>query len=71
MAGFVGMAFSDHRGLASLGQTALIGLFMSLLAPLLIMPLIIGFLEEKVPVDGSPTQGAASTAPAASPGSPA
>jgi predicted RND superfamily exporter protein len=54
MAGFVGMAFSDHRGLASLGQTALIGLFMSLVAPLLIMPLIIGWLEEKVPVEESP-----------------
>jgi predicted RND superfamily exporter protein len=47
MAGFVGLAFSDHQGLASLGQTALIGLGMSLLAPLLIMPLIIGYLEER------------------------
>lgn len=52
MAGFVGLAFSDHRGLASLGQTALIGLFMSLVAPLLIMPLIIGYLEEKRRIPG-------------------
>jgi hypothetical protein len=47
MAGFVGLAFSEHRGLASLGQTALIGLSMSILAPLIIMPLIIGYLEER------------------------
>ncbi len=48
MAGFLALAFSEHRGLASLGQTALIGLGMGLAAPLLIMPLIIGFLEERV-----------------------
>ncbi|HLP40183.1 MAG TPA: MMPL family transporter, partial [Fibrobacteria bacterium] len=56
MAGFVGLAFSDHRGLASLGITALIGLSTSLLAPLLIMPIIIGYLEErkKVPLEQSP-----------------
>lgn len=71
MAGFVGMAFSDHRGLASLGQTALIGLFMSLVAPLLIMPLIIGWLEEKVPVEKSPAPGTAPVAGASAPGSPA
>ena len=47
MAGFVGVAFSDHRGLATLGITALIGLAMSLAAPLLIMPILIGYLEEK------------------------
>jgi uncharacterized protein len=47
MAGFMGLAFSEHRGLASLGQTALIGLSMSILAPLIIMPLIIGYLEER------------------------
>jgi len=50
MAGFLALAFSDHRGLASLGQTALIGLSMSLLAPLLFMPLIIGFLEERAKI---------------------
>jgi predicted RND superfamily exporter protein len=50
MAGFVGLAFSLHRGLASLGQTALIGLSMSILAPLIIMPLIIGYLEERAKV---------------------
>jgi uncharacterized protein len=50
MAGFMGLAFSDHRGLASLGQTALIGLSMSILAPLIIMPLIIGYLEERANV---------------------
>ncbi|HKP96077.1 MAG TPA: MMPL family transporter [Fibrobacteria bacterium] len=54
MAGFVGLAFSDHRGLASLGQTALIGLGMSLLAPLLIMPLIIGYLEERANLQPEP-----------------
>lgn len=47
MAGFVGLAFSDHRGLSSLGITALIGLSMSLAAPLLLMPAIIGWLEER------------------------
>jgi uncharacterized protein len=47
MAGFAALAFSDHQGLASLGITALIGLGMSLLAPLTIIPLIIGYLEEK------------------------
>jgi predicted RND superfamily exporter protein len=47
MAGFAGLAFSDHRGLSSLGITALIGLFMSLVAPLLIMPAFIGWLEER------------------------
>ena len=47
MAGFTGLAFSAHRGLETLGATALIGLSMSLLAPLLIMPLIIGYLEER------------------------
>ncbi len=47
MAGFVGLAFSQHRGLAALGQTALIGLSMSILAPLILMPLIIGYLEER------------------------
>lgn len=47
MATFLGLAFSQHQGLASLGQTALIGLSMSLLAPLLVMPLIIGYLEER------------------------
>ena len=51
MATFMGLAFSEHRGLASLGHTALIGLSMSLIAPLLIMPLIIGYLEEKQPVE--------------------
>ncbi|MDB5102540.1 MAG: transporter [Fibrobacteres bacterium] len=50
MAGFIGLAFSHHRGLASLGQTALIGLTMSILAPLIIMPLIIGYLEERANV---------------------
>jgi hypothetical protein len=47
MAGFAGPAFSDHRGLATLGITALLGLSMSLLAPLLVMPAIIGYLEER------------------------
>lgn len=47
MAGFLGLAFSEHQGLASLGQTALIGLTLSLIAPLLFMPMIIGFLEER------------------------
>jgi hypothetical protein len=47
MAGFAGLAFSEHRGLASLGWTALLGLGMSLLAPLVIMPIIIGYLEER------------------------
>jgi hypothetical protein len=65
------MAFSDHRGLASLGQTALIGLFMSLVAPLLIMPLIIGWLEEKVPIEGNPVPDAPGSVPAPRPGSPA
>lgn len=50
MAGFLALAFSDHRGLASLGQTALIGLSMSLVAPLLFMPLIIGYLEERAKI---------------------
>jgi predicted RND superfamily exporter protein len=54
MAGFAGLAFSHHRGLASLGWTALIGLSMSLLAPLLIMPLIIGYLEERAKVQPEP-----------------
>jgi predicted RND superfamily exporter protein len=52
MAGFTGLAFSAHRGLATLGITALIGLSMSLLAPLLIMPLIIGYLEERASESG-------------------
>jgi predicted RND superfamily exporter protein len=56
MAGFVGLAFSEHRGLASLGQTALIGLSMSLLAPLIIMPLIIGYLEERAKLEPEPEQ---------------
>ncbi len=47
IAAFVGFTFSDHAGLASLGFTALIGITMSLAAPLLIIPLIIGFMEEK------------------------
>ncbi|MBW8890083.1 MAG: MMPL family transporter [Fibrobacteres bacterium] len=47
MAGFAGLAFSDHRGLATLGITALLGLSMSLLAPLLVMPAIIGYLEAR------------------------
>jgi predicted RND superfamily exporter protein len=46
MAGFIGLAFSDHRGLATLGVTGIIGLGMSVLAPILIMPAIIGFLED-------------------------
>ncbi len=50
MAGFLALAFSQHRGLASLGQTALIGLGMSLLAPLLFMPMIIGYLEERTKI---------------------
>lgn len=54
MAGFVGLAFSEHLGLASLGRTALIGLSMSLLAPLIIMPLIIGYLEERAKVQAEP-----------------
>jgi uncharacterized protein len=54
MAGFVGLAFSEHRGLASLGQTALIGLSMSILAPMIIMPLIIGYLEERAKVEAEP-----------------
>ncbi len=47
MAAFFGFIFSDHSGLASLGITAVVGISMSLLAPLLIMPLVFGFMEEK------------------------
>jgi predicted RND superfamily exporter protein len=47
MSGFIGLAFSDHRGLATLGVTGLLGLCMSVLAPLLVMPAIIGFLETR------------------------
>ncbi|MEO7424070.1 MAG: MMPL family transporter [Fibrobacteria bacterium] len=54
MAGFVGLAFSEHLGLASMGQTALLGLSMSLLAPMIIMPLIIGYLEERANVQPEP-----------------
>ena len=54
MAGFAGLAFSEHRGLASLGWTALLGLSMSLLAPLVIMPIIIGFLEERAGLQTQP-----------------
>lgn len=50
MAGFLSLAFSEHQGLAALGQTALIGLAMSLIAPLLFMPLIIGILEERAEI---------------------
>jgi predicted RND superfamily exporter protein len=44
MDGFIGLAFSDHRGLATLGITGMLGLGMSILAPLLVMPAILGFL---------------------------
>jgi uncharacterized protein len=47
MAGFIGLAFSDHRGLATLGMTGMLGLGMSILAPLRVMPALIGFLEER------------------------
>jgi predicted RND superfamily exporter protein len=47
MSGFIGLAFSDHRGLATLGITGLLGLGMSVLAPMLVMPAIIGYLETR------------------------
>ncbi len=57
MAGFAGLAFSAHRGLMTLGVTALLGLSMSLIAPLIIMPMIIGYLEERARVIPEPEQG--------------
>jgi uncharacterized protein len=56
LAGFLGLAFSEHQGLASLGQTALIGLTMSVIAPLVWMPLIIGYLEERANPKEEPAQ---------------
>ncbi len=47
MAGFCTFAFTDHAGLASLGQVILIGLSFSFIAPMLFMPFFIGLMEEK------------------------
>lgn len=64
MAGFAALAFSDHQGLAALGRTALIGLGMSMLAPLVIMPMIIGFLEEKgIVKEAAPAETVTATLP--------
>jgi predicted RND superfamily exporter protein len=66
MAGFAALAFSEHHGLAALGKTALIGLGMSLLAPLVLMPMIIGFLEEKgIVKETAPAEPATASLPAA------
>jgi predicted RND superfamily exporter protein len=54
MSGFIGLAFSDHRGLATLGITGLLGLGMSVLAPMLVMPAIIGFIETRRQASDSP-----------------
>ncbi len=44
-AAFVPMAFAEHRGLASLGVTAVLGLAFSLLSTLLLVPGVLGIWE--------------------------
>ncbi len=46
-AGFVPMIFAGHRGLASLGVTAVLGLVFSLLASVLLMGGVLGLWEER------------------------
>lgn len=47
MIGFVGLLFSFHPGLRSIGEVALIGLFTTLFTALILLPAIIQFLEDK------------------------
>lgn len=47
MIGFLGLLFSYHPGLRSIGQIALIGLVTILIAMLVVLPAIIQFLEDR------------------------
>ncbi|MFC1585623.1 RND family transporter [Fibrobacterota bacterium] len=47
MAGFFGLVFSSHRGLFSMGLTAIIGICLTLIASLLFVPMVLGYFDEK------------------------
>jgi predicted RND superfamily exporter protein len=46
-AGFVPMAFADHRGLASLGMAAVLGLAFGVVAAMLLLPGLLGIWEAR------------------------
>jgi predicted RND superfamily exporter protein len=47
MAGFFGLVFSGHRGLFSMGITAVIGIGLTLAASLLFVPIVLGYYDVK------------------------
>jgi predicted RND superfamily exporter protein len=45
IAGFFGLIFSGHRGLFSMGITAVIGISLTLIASYLFVPVILGYID--------------------------